>query len=42
MARFQSSFPTVSYAAGAQAVFGPDARIEDSACKVLEEIRKIA
>ena len=28
------------YAAGAKAVFGPGTRIEDSAKKVLEEIRK--
>jgi methylmalonyl-CoA mutase len=28
------------YAAGAKAIFGPGTRIEDSARKVMEEIRK--
>jgi len=29
------------YAAGAKAIFGPGTRIEDSAKKVLEEIKKV-
>ncbi|MDR0716621.1 MAG: methylmalonyl-CoA mutase, partial [Azoarcus sp.] len=29
------------YAAGAKAIFGPGTRIEDSARRVLEEIRKV-